>query len=183
MAHRKPYIASKAIRIKTEWYLLYRSYENNRRLGVAIFDMQISILPLISGYKRAAPALLMTPVVSLALNTRRKVTSMTEELYCIRQAEDIRSHLWHRHFVTDNQVMMMIVNLPWYQQSSIKEIPIWSTSHGISSELLEIYSICSFVLLDSCCTFKWKIHHSEIKIISFVEKFHTQPVLSVNFQV
>ena len=33
-----------------EWYRLYRSYENCRRPGVAILDMQISKVPIISGY-------------------------------------------------------------------------------------------------------------------------------------
>ena len=33
-----------------EWYRLYRSYENCRRPGVAILDMQMSKVPIISGY-------------------------------------------------------------------------------------------------------------------------------------
>jgi hypothetical protein len=33
-----------------EWYRLYRSYENCRRPGVAILDMQMSKIPIISGY-------------------------------------------------------------------------------------------------------------------------------------
>ena len=33
-----------------EWYRLYRSYENCRRPGVAILDMQMSNVPIISGY-------------------------------------------------------------------------------------------------------------------------------------
>ena len=33
-----------------EWYHLYRSYENCRRPGVAILDMQMSKVPIISGY-------------------------------------------------------------------------------------------------------------------------------------
>ena len=33
-----------------EWYRLFRSYENCRRPGVAILDMQISKVPIISGY-------------------------------------------------------------------------------------------------------------------------------------
>ena len=34
-----------------EWYRLYRSYENCRRPGVAILDMQMSKVPIISGYE------------------------------------------------------------------------------------------------------------------------------------
>ena len=33
-----------------EWYSLYRSYENCRRPSVAILDMQMSKVPIISGY-------------------------------------------------------------------------------------------------------------------------------------
>jgi hypothetical protein len=33
-----------------EWYRLYRPYENCRRPGVAILDMQMSKVPIISGY-------------------------------------------------------------------------------------------------------------------------------------
>ena len=33
-----------------EWYRLHRSYENCRRPGVAILDMQMSKVPIISGY-------------------------------------------------------------------------------------------------------------------------------------
>ena len=33
-----------------EWYRLYRSYENCKRPGVAILDMQMSKVPIISGY-------------------------------------------------------------------------------------------------------------------------------------
>jgi hypothetical protein len=33
-----------------EWYCLYRSYENCRRPGVAILNMQMSKVPIISGY-------------------------------------------------------------------------------------------------------------------------------------
>ena len=33
-----------------EWYRLYRSYENCRRPGVAILDVQMSKVPIISGY-------------------------------------------------------------------------------------------------------------------------------------
>ena len=33
-----------------EWYRLYRSYENCRRPGVAILDMQMSKVAIISGY-------------------------------------------------------------------------------------------------------------------------------------
>ena len=33
-----------------EWYRLFRSYENCRRPGVAILDMQMSKVPIISGY-------------------------------------------------------------------------------------------------------------------------------------
>jgi hypothetical protein len=36
---------------KYEWYLLYRSYENCRRPGVAILNMQMSKVPIISGYE------------------------------------------------------------------------------------------------------------------------------------
>jgi hypothetical protein len=32
------------------WYRLYRSYENCRRPGVAILDMQMSKVPIIFGY-------------------------------------------------------------------------------------------------------------------------------------
>jgi hypothetical protein len=34
-----------------EWYRLYRSYENCRRPGVAILNMQMSKVPIISGYE------------------------------------------------------------------------------------------------------------------------------------
>jgi hypothetical protein len=34
-----------------EWYRLYRSYENCRCPGVAILDMQMSKVPIISGYE------------------------------------------------------------------------------------------------------------------------------------
>jgi hypothetical protein len=35
-----------------EWYRLYRSYENCRCPGVAILDMQMSKVPIISGYEQ-----------------------------------------------------------------------------------------------------------------------------------
>ena len=38
-----------------EWYRLYRSYENCRRPGVAILDMQMSKVPIISGYVVRSP--------------------------------------------------------------------------------------------------------------------------------
>ena len=50
-----------------EWYRLYRSYENCRRPCVAILDMQMSKVPIISGYEH----MIWYPRYNAAMGTKR----------------------------------------------------------------------------------------------------------------
>ena len=51
-----------------EWYRLYRSYENCRRPGVAILDMQMSKVPIISGYVKSSSKPPWTPYHGFTLD-------------------------------------------------------------------------------------------------------------------
>ena len=104
------------------------------------------------------PVPLVTPVVSLLLQTWWYVMKEERTGKCLRQVEHILGHLWHRYIVTAYQVMLATITLlkgwlqvnqyeplvqylPCKQQPSIKEILIGTTSAGIPNQLRDIYTI------------------------------------------
>jgi hypothetical protein len=61
-----------------EWYRLYRSYENCRRPGVAILDMQMSKVPIISGYAASNSSCIFKTELSSTIYNNIACTGLNE---------------------------------------------------------------------------------------------------------
>jgi len=82
---------------------------------------------------------------------------MNEERKCIRQVEHIRGHLWHRYFITVNQVTVATVKLSkcWLQfnedepliyQTARKRIYLLIQLMVISTDKQDNYRGCTLLL-------------------------------------
>jgi hypothetical protein len=47
-----------------------------------------------------------------------------KSMKCLQQVEHIRGHLWHRYYITVNQVMVAIVKLSKWSLQFNQEVPL-----------------------------------------------------------